>query len=224
MVVRHVPRRPVEGALRGHHDPGQRHPGAVLAEEAALEARDLPRVLHHAPGLAHRQLQVVGVHEVQRVPGLQLLAGPPDGRLPGGAEELKLQRTVGRRQQVGAQLEEAAEGLVLRPQLPERAVLAVQLQRRHGLRGEQLEQRALPRAELTGLTVDHAEGAEHMTLRRAQRHAEVKAHARHIYNQLVIYEARVLQRVGHQQGRARLHDVAAEGHAPGRLGDVQPIA
>mgnify|MGYP000626470265 CR=1 FL=1 len=103
------------------------------------------------------------------------------------------------------------------------ARVPLQLELRHHLAAERRERANLRLVELTGHQVHHADGADHLPFRRAQRRRRIEADLRRTRHERVVGEAWVQRGVGHHHDRRhRLQQVRAERHVPGGLARLEP--
>ena len=101
----------------------------------------------------------------------------------------------------------------------QRLVLAAQLQLRHGLAGQALQGVALDGVQGAWLGVHHHQRAQGKTVGRDQRRAGIKTDVRRPQHQRVVFEERVLARIGHLDHLApAIEPVRAKGHGAVGLG------
>ena len=116
------------------------------------------------------------------------------------------------------------ERLEREPAAVRSALAPAQLEERQRLLGQQLEQLLLLAGELAGHVVHHADRAQHVAARRAERRAGIEADERRAGHERVVVEALVVEGVGHHE-RALVGDhVPTERHVAAGLGQREPVA
>ncbi len=95
------------------------------------------------------------------------------------------------------------------------------LEQAHHLAAESLERIALLGAQLSGLAIDHAQGAQVVAIGRGQRGARIETDVGLASDQRVVRETRIAGGVGYLENAFAFDGVGAEGNLPWCFADVQ---